>query len=65
LTDRKEENTRVTRSIAQKLISRGFMVDYARGDRGSFFRVVVNTHTRRATVEGLVRAILEVGGEVF
>jgi glutamate decarboxylase len=64
LREGKEENTRVTRRIAGSLVRRGFMVDYAPGDRGSFFRVVVNCQTRRGTVEGLVRAIGEVGKEV-
>lgn len=53
--------TRQTRTIAGKLISRGFMVDYAPGEKGSFFRVVVNRETRRGTVEGLVRAVEEIG----
>jgi glutamate decarboxylase len=60
----KEENTRITREVAQKLIPRGFMVDYAPGERGSFFRVVLNTQTRRGTVDGLIRAIEEVGAEM-
>ncbi len=58
------ENTRRTRAIAARLVRRGFMVDYAPGDRGSFFRVVVNAQTLRATVEGLLKALLDVGREV-
>jgi glutamate decarboxylase len=46
------------------LIPRGFMVDYAPGEDGKFFRVVVNPVTRRGTLEGLVKAIEEIGGEV-
>ncbi|KAI9745989.1 MAG: hypothetical protein M1818_000670 [Claussenomyces sp. TS43310] len=61
LHEAKEANTRVTRDIAQALIARGFMVDYAPGEKGSFFRVVVNTQTRVETVEGLVRAIEDIG----
>jgi glutamate decarboxylase len=57
----KEENTRRTASIVQALIGRGFMVDYAPGERGSFFRVVVNSQTRRGTVDGLIKAIEDVG----
>ncbi|KAK3391430.1 pyridoxal phosphate-dependent transferase [Sordaria brevicollis] len=53
LADEPEENTRRTRIMVEKLIARGFMVDYAPGDRGSFFRVVVNCQTLRGTVEGL------------
>lgn len=61
LSESKEENTKTTRRIAAALIPRGFMVDFAPGERGSFFRVVVNTQTRTGTVEGLVNAILECG----
>lgn len=57
----KEENTRTTREVAQKLISSGFMVDYAPGDRGSMFRVVVNVQTRQETIDGLIKAIEEAG----
>lgn len=59
-----EANTRRTRAMVRKLVGRGFMVDYAPGEHGSFFRVVVNSQTRRATVEGLMRALHEVGKEV-
>ncbi|KAI1505031.1 pyridoxal phosphate-dependent transferase [Biscogniauxia marginata] len=58
------ENTRRTREMVARLVGRGFMIDYAPGDRGSFFRVVVNCQTLRGTVEGLVRALKEVGREV-
>ncbi|PQE09547.1 glutamate decarboxylase protein [Rutstroemia sp. NJR-2017a BBW] len=60
----KEGNTAVTRRMAERLVERGWMVDYAGGERGSFFRVVVNLQTRRETVEGLVVAIGEVGRRV-
>ena len=56
----KEENTRITAKVAKELIPRGWMVDYSPGERGSFFRVVVNSRTRRGTVEGLIRAIEEI-----
>ncbi|KAI1113996.1 glutamate decarboxylase [Nemania sp. NC0429] len=59
-----EANTRHTRAMVRKLVGRGFMVDYAPGERGSFFRAVVNSQTRKATVEGLMRALHEVGKEV-
>ncbi|KAI1489981.1 pyridoxal phosphate-dependent transferase [Biscogniauxia mediterranea] len=58
------ENTRRTREMARRLVGRGFMVDYAPGDRGSFFRAVVNCQTLPATVDGLVTALKEVGREV-
>jgi glutamate decarboxylase len=64
LDSKKEENTRRTARIVQALIGRGFMVDYAPGEKGSFFRVVVNSQTRRGTVDGLIKAIEEVGSEM-
>ena len=56
-------NTQATTSIARKLISNGFMIDYAPGEKGSFFRVVVNVQTRRETLDGLLKAIQEIGAE--
>jgi glutamate decarboxylase len=64
LAAEKEENTRRTRVVVERLVGRGFMVDYAPGERGSFLRVVVNSLTLRGTVEGLVRAVGVVGAEV-
>ncbi|PVH73734.1 glutamate decarboxylase-like protein-like protein 1 [Cadophora sp. DSE1049] len=61
LSSAKEENTRVTSEIVRRLIPRGFMADYAPGEKGSFFRVVVNRETRRETIDGLVAAIEDVG----
>jgi glutamate/tyrosine decarboxylase-like PLP-dependent enzyme len=60
----KEKNSKITEQIAKKLIPRGFMVDYAPGEDGKFFRVVVNADTRKGSLEGLVKAIEEVGKEV-
>ncbi|KAL4970110.1 uncharacterized protein BDV14DRAFT_187016 [Aspergillus stella-maris] len=67
-TARAKANSKVTEQITHAIVSRGFMVDYAppSGDEdavgdGKFFRCVVNVQTTRATVEGLVRAIEEVG----
>lgn len=54
-------NTSRTQQIAQALVGRGFMVDYAPGDHGSFLRVVVNVQTLEGTVEGLVKAMNELG----
>lgn len=64
LSGDKVVNTKRTREIVERLVARGFMVDYSPGERGSFFRVVVNVQTRRGTVEGLVKAVVEVGEEV-
>ncbi|KAI1756157.1 glutamate decarboxylase [Xylaria castorea] len=58
-----EANTRRTKSMVQRLVNRGFMVDYAPGENGCFFRVVVNCQTRKTTVEGLMKALEEVGKE--
>lgn len=65
MPDDKLKNTEMTATIVHRLIARGFMVDYAPGDKGSFFRVVVNCQTQKGTVEGLVKAVEEVGGELY
>ncbi|KAI2603767.1 glutamate decarboxylase [Hypoxylon sp. NC1633] len=64
MSENAEENTRRTRRMVDRLLDRGFMIDYAPGERGSFFRVVVNCQTLRSTVEGLFAALGEVGREV-
>jgi glutamate decarboxylase len=58
-----EDNTKLTADIVGKLTLRGFMVDYAPGEKGSFFRVVVNIQTRRGTVDGLLKAIADCAEE--
>lgn len=58
-------NTEKTAMIVHKLIPRGFMVDYAPGSKGSFFRVVVNCQTLKTTMDGFVKALLEVGGGIY
>ena len=60
----RNKNSMMTEMIAKKLIPRGFMVDYAPGEEGKFFRVVVSRYMRLETVEGLVKAIAEVGKDV-
>ncbi|ATY59567.1 Pyridoxal phosphate-dependent decarboxylase [Cordyceps militaris] len=59
----KQANTAHTQRIVHALIERGFMVDYAPGDSGSFLRVVVNVQTLPGTVDGLAKALNEVGAE--
>jgi len=59
-----EKNTKVTSTIVHALIPMGFMVDYAPGEKGSFFRVVVNNQTLKGTIDGLIKAIEEVGKDV-
>ncbi|KJZ77173.1 hypothetical protein HIM_03494 [Hirsutella minnesotensis 3608] len=65
LLDDAATNTKQTQQIVRTLIQRGFMVDYAPGDKGSFLRVVVNLQTLPSTVEGLVRALEEVAQGVL
>lgn len=59
-----EENGRQTSQIANRLISKGFMIDFAPGETGKFFRVVVNGGTRKGTLDGLVKALEETAGEL-
>ncbi|KAI3319014.1 PLP-dependent transferase [Xylariaceae sp. AK1471] len=59
-----EANTRRTKTIVRKLLTRGFMIDYAPSETGSFVRAAVNGQTRKSTVEGLMKALQEVGKEV-
>lgn len=63
LDEDKAVNTRRTARMVGGLVRRGFMVDYAPGPKGSFFRVVVNCQTLRGTVDGLVTALEEIGRE--
>ncbi|KAF9891118.1 hypothetical protein FE257_005054 [Aspergillus nanangensis] len=70
-TERGRANSKVTEQITHAIVKKGFMVDFAppSGDEnavgeGKFFRCVVNVQTTRETVEGLVRAIEEVGPAV-
>jgi glutamate decarboxylase len=59
-----EDNTFITQTVAQNLIPRGFMIDYAPGPRGRFFRVVVSIQTRKDTVEKLAATINELAEEL-
>lgn len=65
LLERAEANSQVTESVAAGLVRRGFMVDYAGGERGALLRVVVNRETLLTTVEGLVEAVVNVGSKVW
>lgn len=64
VADEASTNTERTRRMVGKLVGRGFMVDYAPGEKGSFLRIVVNVQTLPGTVKGLVKALVEVGKEV-
>ncbi len=61
LADDPDENTRRTRDMVGLLIERQFMIDFAPGEKGSFFRVVLNWQTLKGTVDGLMEALVEVG----
>lgn len=61
LSESRAKNSEFTDNIAKSLIPRGFMVDYAPGDKGAFLRVVVNRETRNETVHGLLEAVVQVG----
>lgn len=65
LRDSPEKNSAVTARMAARLVDRGFMVDYAKGERGAFLRAVVSRDTSHGTVEGLVSAVVEVGHKVW
>lgn len=62
--DDPEKTSRRTSEVAKRLISKGWMIDFAPGPQGKFFRVVVNISTLPGTVEGLVKALKVVGEEV-
>ncbi|KAE9964247.1 hypothetical protein BLS_008522 [Venturia inaequalis] len=64
LSEDVEANGLVTARIVHALVGKGYMVDYAPGEMGKFFRVVVNRDTRRETVEGLVKAIEDIAGQM-
>ena len=61
VAESKERNSWRTREIARRLVGRGFMVDYAPGDKGLFFRAVVHLGTARTTVERLVEEVVKEG----
>jgi glutamate decarboxylase len=65
LSDDKEINARTTEEIVQRLIPMGWMTDYAPGEHGKFFRVVVGREVRKETIEGLVRAIEVAADQLF
>lgn len=58
-----EETSKRTSEMAKRLIKRGWMIDFAPGEKGKFFRVVVNISTLPGSVTGLVDSIKSVGRE--
>lgn len=59
VAESKERNSWRTKEIARKLVGRGFMIDYAPGDKVLFFRAVVHLGTARTTVERLMEDVVE------
>lgn len=64
LGDDVDENGKITADIAGRLIRKGFMIDFAPGKTGRFFRVVVNGNTRNGTLDGLVKALEETAADL-
>jgi glutamate decarboxylase len=50
-------NTQITCTIVRSLVAKGYMIDYAPGELGCFFRAVIHIQTQRRTVECLLEAI--------
>jgi cell wall assembly regulator SMI1 len=63
LSDDSELNGSVTARVAKALVGRGWMIDYAPGPQGKFFRIVVGRETRKETVEALVKAISDIASK--
>lgn len=70
---RAAKNSKITEEITHAIVDKGYMVDYAppssndtenRG-KGKFFRCVVNISTVRQTMDGLIRAIEDVGPTII
>lgn len=62
-------NGKVTAAIAEALVARGFMVDFApalddRPDVGKFLRCVVNLQTVPETTERLVKDVVDLGKQI-
>lgn len=53
-----EDVTRHTNEICERLVDKGFMIDFAPGPHGNFLRVVVNGETTRETLRRLVNAVV-------
>ena len=69
--ERRVVESQVTRELAKRLVRKGWMVDFAPGGaeedgevRGEYLRVVMNRMCSEGIVEGLLKAIGEVGTEV-
>ena len=60
-----EKSTRITQDVVHALVSKGFMIDYAPGEKGKFFRVVIHPGTTSETLRRLATSIEELGRNVF
>lgn len=60
-----EEVSRTTAETVRLLVGKGFMIDYAPGEKGKFFRVVLSINTEEDTVDRLVQCLEEAGREVY
>lgn len=56
-------NDKAIKTVTDRLIDHEFLVDYAKGPSGLFFRAVVSFTTTVATVERLVHTIVALGAE--
>ncbi|RKF57855.1 L-aspartate decarboxylase dtxS4 [Golovinomyces cichoracearum] len=57
-------NNHVTSYIVHQMISKGFLVDYAPGQYGSFLRVVVNRESQQFIMDDLIKVIDEIGAQL-
>lgn len=64
LAQGKDANSKMTAEIAKRLPQKGFMVDYAPGEFGFFFRLVVHLGVEKETIERLVTAVVQIGVDI-
>ncbi|KAF2500013.1 glutamate decarboxylase 1 [Lophium mytilinum] len=64
LGDDVEENSKITEAVAKALVTKGWMVDFAPGERGKFFRVVVNGNLQKGALEGLLKGFKDSAQEL-
>lgn len=60
-----EDNGKVTKLVVQGLVSKGFMIDYAAGERGPLMRPVVSRETGRGTAKALIEAVVVLGEKAW
>ena len=62
--ERSEVNTWRTKEICRLLVKRGFLVDFAPGEKGSFVRSLVHLVTTKKAIDTLVQAIVDIGRSI-